>query len=299
MILGWAAVALSLITCCLWAYWGIVENFHEGWHSPKLGENLLGTLLYLAPMLITWAIALYAVLSPIGGGILYIGIGIIFSILFFSLWHPKEFVDILSWIPVVFILPAIGILFLLGRPRPKKTALRLVVILPLLTVIAFGVGPAWRVAARIDDGNREARLVEGNGVRLIWAPEGPGWPQKSESWEEAVRICRHLSEGGMTIESEPQDIWRLPTVEEAVRSMARHGQNCGGIWDPAAERARYKKKPDKESPLWDTTSRIIYWWTATEKDENNVYMIVYNGRVSVTSKDWKIGSLAFRAVKDH
>lgn len=292
------AVGLSLIVCCLWAFWGIIENFHEGWHSPKLGQNILGALRYLAPMFITLAISIYAILSPIGGGIIFIGIGVIFSIWFYTLWQPKEFIHILSWIPVVFILPAIGILHLFGRPQPKKMALLLVIALPLAAVVIFGIGPAWRVASRIDDGIRGARLVEGNGVRLIWAPAGPGWPKRSESWEKAVRICRFLSEDGKTIAADPLDIWRLPTVEEAVSSMARHGQNCGGIWDTVSARARYKKKPDKESPLWDTTSRIIYWWTSTEKDEDNVYMIVYNGRVVTTSKDWRVGSLSFRAVKE-
>ncbi len=298
IILGWVAVGSSLVVCCLWAYWGIVENFHEGWHSPTLWQNIKGTFLYLAPMFITMAISLYAVFSPLGGGLIFIGVGIIFGIWIFALWQPKELTAILSWIPVTGFLIAIGVLYLFGRPQPKKLAFRLVLALPLLVVIVFGIEPVWRVAGRIDDGIREARLVEGNGVRLIWAPAGPGWPRHSESWEQAKKICRHLSEDGKTITPEPKDIWRLPTVEEAVRSMARHGQNCGGVWDPISARAKYRKKPDKESPLWDTTSLIIYWWTATEKDENTVYMIVYNGHVVPTSKDWRIGSLGFRAVKE-
>jgi hypothetical protein len=170
--------------------------------------------------------------------------------------------------------------------------------LPLLVVIGFGIGPAIRVAGRVDDGFRGARLVEGNEVRLVWAPEGQGWPKKSESWEGAKRICRYLTEDGKSLASTPQNIWRLPTVDEAVRSMARHGKNCGGVWDPKNERAIYKITPDKESPLWDTTSQIIYWWTATEKDEDKVYSIVYDGGVWAIDKDWRIGSRAFRAVKE-
>jgi hypothetical protein len=75
-ILGWLAVSFSLVISCLWAFWGIVENFHEGWHMPSLGKNLLGLLLYLVPMFITMALSLYAIRSPIGGGILYVGMGI-------------------------------------------------------------------------------------------------------------------------------------------------------------------------------------------------------------------------------
>lgn len=90
----------------------------------------------------------------------------------------------------------------------------------------------------------------------------------------------------------------LPTVDEAVRSMARHGQNCGGAWDPKKERAKYETKPDKESPLWETTSQIIYWWTGTEKDKTTAYVVVYNGVVYSESKDFQIGSRSFRAVKE-
>ncbi len=47
-------------------------------------------------------------------------------------------------------------------------------------------------------------------------------------WEEAVRRCRHLTEEGTALADTPQDVWRLPIVEEAVRSMHRHGNNSGG-----------------------------------------------------------------------
>ena len=54
----------------------------------------------------------------------------------------------------------------------------------------------------------------------------------------------------------------------------------------------------KESPLWDTASPIIYWWTSTEEDEHTVYSIVYTGSVWEIDKDWRIGSRGFRAVKE-
>ena len=41
----------------------------------------------------------------------------------------------------------------------------------------------------------------------------------------------NLSADGSTIAPAPQAIWRLPTVAEAVRSMARHGQNSAGVWE--------------------------------------------------------------------
>jgi hypothetical protein len=59
-----------------------------------------------------------------------------------------------------------------------------------------------------------------------------------------------------------------------------------------------KTAEHKESPLWDPTSQIIYWWTSTEKDEDTVYTIVYKGRVWEIDKDWRIGNRSFRAVKE-
>ena len=52
------------------------------------------------------------------------------------------------------------------------------------------------------------------------APGGPGWPQEGVNWHEAVQTCQMLNQDGKSIGSEPQNIWRLPTVDEAVRSMA-------------------------------------------------------------------------------
>jgi hypothetical protein len=31
-ILGWIAVGFSIAISSVWAYWGISEAFHEGWH---------------------------------------------------------------------------------------------------------------------------------------------------------------------------------------------------------------------------------------------------------------------------
>ena len=64
----------------------------------------------------------------------------------------------------------------------------------------------------------------------------------------------------------PRDVWRLPTAEEAVRSMHFRGTNSGGSWDPERARATYRRAPDKESPLWDVHSKVIYWWTATRNN---------------------------------
>jgi hypothetical protein len=116
-------------------------------------------------------------------------------------------------------------------------------------------------------------------------------------WEEARRRCRHLTADGIALADTPQDIWHLPTVEEAVASLGRHGVNSGGAWDASAARASYRVMPDKESPMWDTHSQVIYWWTATEVEADRAYMVVYNGQVYPRLKSSRWDYLAFRAVK--
>ena len=111
-------------------------------------------------------------------------------------------------------------------------------------------------------------------------------------------MCRYLTADGKSIASTPQDIWRLPTVEEVVRSMTSHGTNCGGVWNPGQGDASYTTKPDKESPLWNPFSPIIYWWTSSEQDKKRAYSIDFNGKVYTRNKESNLGSEGFRAVRN-
>jgi hypothetical protein len=79
--------------------------------------------------------------------------------------------------------------------------------------------------------------------------------------------------------------------------MARRGQNSAGVWDAEMAEATYDITPDKESPLWNIHSQVIYWWTDTEVDEEQAYMIVYNGQVWPRSKQFGPDYLGFRCVK--
>lgn len=154
-----------------------------------------------------------------------------------------------------------------------------------------------RISGRVDDRKLETRVIEGNGITLVWAPDGPGWPRKGVSWDEAVMRCRQLVEDGTTLAQVPQNIWRLPTVEEAVRSMSRHGVNSAGVWDQQNKQASYQTRPDKESPLWNVHSQVIYWWTATEINDEQAFMIVYDGKVWPRRKRFGPDYLAYRCVK--
>nr|NIV28242.1 DUF1566 domain-containing protein [Anaerolineae bacterium] len=61
-IVGWIAVGLSTAITCFWAFWGIAENFHEGWYYESLLSNLgLMFAQYLSPMLIFLAVTLVSI----------------------------------------------------------------------------------------------------------------------------------------------------------------------------------------------------------------------------------------------
>jgi hypothetical protein len=279
------------VITCVWAFWGIIENFHEGWYFESIWLNLgMMFVQYLSPMLIFLSVTLISIFWPRLGG------GLHGQIALFAVWFFKAFSNAATFL---IILPLIGLgaMYWFGRPNPKRLAVYLVVGLPLLTLIVSGISPAARVSQRIDDGNLSARLVQGNGVALIWAPGGPGWPPEGGDWHYANHTCQYLSEDGLTVESLPENIWRLPTVDEAVRSMALHGQNSGGMWDAETGGATYKMTPDKETPLWNVHSQVIYWWTATEVDEEQAYIIAYDGKVWPRSKAFGPAYLGFRCVK--
>lgn len=290
-IVGWIAVGISTIVTCFWAFWGIVENFHEGWYYESLLSNVgLMLVQYLGPMLLFTGLTLISILWPrVGAGLhVLLALGVA--------WFFRASANAIA---LFFMVPLIGlgVLYWFGRPHPRKIALSVAVGLPILTLALSGIAPVVRVAQRMDDGNLQARLVRGNGVDLIWAPDGPGWPRAGADWYEAQQACESLGEDGLTLAAVPQQIWRLPTVDEAVRSMARHGQNSGGVWDAEMAEATYTVTPDKESPLWNVYSQVIYWWTATEADEEHAYIIVYDGEVWSRAKRFSPAYLGFRCVK--
>ncbi len=290
-IIGWIAVALSTLITCIWAFWGIIENFHEGWYYPSLWSNLgLMLLQYLSPMLLFMGVALVSIRWPRQGGALHVLLAL------FAAWFFKAFSNAATFL-VILPLVGIGALYGFGRPPPRGRAVALAVGLPVLTLIFFGIEPALRVSRRLNDGNLQTRVVRGNGVDLTWAPGGPGWPREGTNWHRAQLTCQYLSADGLTAAPSAQHIWRLPTVDEAVRSMARHGQNSGGVWDAQTATASYQTTPDKESPLWNVHSQVIYWWTAIEVDAERAYIVVYDGRVWPRAKDFGPAYLGFRCVR--
>lgn len=245
---------------------------------------------YLSPLLIFIALSQLSIFFPRVGSIAHASLGLLLPVLL------KQF----NFTFAVFItlpLLLLAVLYWFGRPQPRRAASATVIGLSIIALVICGLVPGVRVSGRINDNYLGVRLVNGNGIQLVWASEGPGWPRVGLNWNEAIRRCQYLDEDGQVIRDTPQNIWRLPTVEEAVRSMSRHGFNSGGLWDAQNINASYQIAPDKESPLWNIHSQIIYWWTATEIDDEDAYMIAYDGKVWPRRKRIHPAYLGFRCVK--
>ena len=127
-----------------------------------------------------------------------------------------------------------------------------------------------------------------------------GWFHESFFFNVGLMFVQYLSPMIIFVSALsdiPQNAWRLPTVEEAVRSMSRHGVNSGGTWNEQTRTATYRVRPDKESPLWNVRSQVIYWWTATEVDGERAYIVVYDGKVWQRRKRFAPATLGYRCVK--
>jgi len=190
---------------------------------------------------------------------------------------------------------------------------------------------------RTDDGDYGVRFISGNDVALIWAPRGPGWNAVKPgggylSWDElalygvppvgfgarpgdggrhatahdmaTTGLCRYLSADGLTLVTEPQDVWRLPTADEIVRSLVRHGENAGCTWDGRSGQAECGVPPDKETPLWDPDMFPPYYWSADEYDAESAWYVpytggsVWSGAIGSQPKSWGNVRHGYRCVRE-
>ena len=343
---GHIATGLVILTTTLWTFWGAAEMYYEGWGLP-----FPEPMRYLILGAVCLALTLVALTWPRIGGWLLIAIGGAFTAWWWRLAARRGWLN-LRWIlgtfPVSGLLLLTGVLFLLEdryrRQRraegwtPPKSWLRrnlryvLALGLPLLVIVAVSAYFAPILLTRVDDGDRGARLIEGNGVTLVWAPAGPGWNWKQPwggypSWDhlalygvppvgfgdkpgyedrhatqedmETTGLCRYLSEDGLTLRPVPQNIWRMPTTDEIVRSLVRHGENAGCTWDGRSKEADCDILPDKETPLWVPGWPAIYYWSADEYSEREAYYVSYNGKIiSHQPKSWGNPRHGYRCVRE-
>jgi hypothetical protein len=69
------------------------------------------------------------------------------------------------------------------------------------------------------------------------------------------------------------------------------------MWNPVTGQTSYATKPDKESPLWNPYSPIVYWWTSSQLSDSGAYSVDFNGKVYDRNKGSNMGSQGFRAVR--
>lgn len=289
---GWIAIIVSAFFANAWAFWGIMENFHEGWYHPHFWDNI--KMMFGQYLIIPIGFILLGSISlrwQKAGSVLHLILAV-YAYYFFGKMNAGLF---FISIPLI----GLALMYWFAYFQYKKIAKVLMIYLPLSLLLLIGFYQGYKVSGRYNDHNVESRLISGNGVELIWAPEGPGWPDNGTNWEEAKKICSYLSEDGKTLSHQELNIWRLPSLEEAVASQVYRGKNAGGIWNTNTKTATYVFRPDKESPLWNVHKKTIYWWTSTEVDSAHAYIIVYNGGVFPRNKKVYVGYLNFRAVKDN
>ncbi|MGD8821499.1 MAG: hypothetical protein PVG63_00215 [Anaerolineales bacterium] len=319
---GRAASLLMILLTALWSFWGIAEMYHEGWWGAWTNRlpYFVPILATMIPSLLAFRWPIVG-----GGLLLGIGLFVIFFFDFsvglmglsIALLGLAFLVDGLQKRRGA-QAPAPSSIW--WRRNWREI---LVIGLPALITIGVSVVMLPVVLTRVDDGDRGERLISGNGVTLVWAPLGPGWNWQQEwggypSWQalalyglppigldekpgyghtqdgtvfagqeemDRYNLCRYLNEEGDALLDTPQDIWHMPTTEELVRSLARHGQNAGCEWPvEVGHRADCDIQPDKESPLWAADMAPIYYWSADSFNQEDAYFVAYNGTVNTAYK---------------
>ena len=337
---GWIGISVIAVLNALWLYWGLGEAFYEGWGVPETPWYLFLTIA-AAAMLFS-VLAIY--LPYIGGGILVVA-GVVFAVWWLVPGLTQGLYTLSTVLGRLFLsagFTLVGVMFILdGRYNPRKRGekkpwlkkhLRLLIAIGVPIVIGLIVAGINlpTVLTRVDDGDRSARLIDGNDVALIWAPEGPGWNWKQDfggypSWDalasygigplgldadklgeahadEAVMaatgLCAYLDESGEVLMDEPQYIWRMPTVDEIAGSLALHNENAGCAWDGETGRLTCALNPDKETPLWAPDEQPVYYWTANAFDDEEAYFVSYTGYVNSQPKSWGNPRHGYRCVKE-
>jgi len=298
---GCLGFGMMVLLTTLWTFWGVAELFHEGWHY---GWGF--RLFYLAPGALCLALTLVALLWPRLGGWLLIGTGGLLGGLFAAHYVSRfglSFRLLGSALLPILGLAFIGGLFLLEHRWRREAApwwrFAVAVAVPLAVGAAIVAVNLPLALHRLDDGDYTARLIQGEGVTLVWAPLGPGWVVgHGVPWYESLAVCRHLSADGERLMERPQDVWRVPTTDELVRSLVRGGESAGCTWDGTLGPVTCRTRPNKETPLWIPSAEVIYYWSADEADGTHAYYVAYNGTVGVAEKDSSADYRGFRCVRE-
>ena len=103
---------------------------------------------------------------------------------------------------------------------------------------------------------------------------------------------------------QPQDIWRLPTTDEVVRSLVHCGESASCTWDGASAQAECIEQPNKDTPLWAPDEAPIYYWAADEYAAESAWYVPYTGglryggAIDHQLKHWGNTRHGFRCVRE-
>jgi hypothetical protein len=104
--------------------------------------------------------------------------------------------------------------------------------------------------------------------------------------------------------AEPQDVWRMPTTDEIVRSLVRRGASAGCTWDGESSHAECERQPNKDAPLWAPDEAPIYYWAADAFDEAKAWYVPYTGggryggMIDHQQKSWGNARHGYRCVRE-
>lgn len=333
---GIIAAVLMVGVTSMWTFWGSAEMVHEGWFGAwhqRLRYFIPGGATLLLTLSAIRFPRVGGLMMIIAGGLFTVWWARL-TLARSGDWGAVLVNLPLSGLIVVLGV----LFLLEGRRRARcgsglrRRWLVLAAAVPLIVSTVTLAAMLPRVLTRLDDGDRGARLIEYDDFAVVWAPDGPGWApgwgfdgghpswkqlalyglppvgfEPKEGWrdrdptlEDMARwgLPRYLSRDGTKLESEPVDVWRMPTVEELVRSLCSDGRPVGATWDGRSKRAHFDVEPEKETPLWAPDRSPIYMWAADEYDEDEAFWVSYNGWVQHQPKTWGNPRHGFRLVRD-
>ncbi len=133
-LVGWIGVLLVTMAASCWAFWGVLEAFHEGWCRPFLWMRLLQLAAYLAPATLLCLMAALGIRWPRLGAVVFVLVGVTLAGLMFvdGAKFALEVTLCLTGLPML-----VGLLFFLGRPRPKAAAYAVALGIPFIILLGL------------------------------------------------------------------------------------------------------------------------------------------------------------------
>ena len=335
---GWLVSVLMILMAWLWTFWGTSEMYHEGWWGQWYNRfpYLLPVMVTALPALISFSypviggsllvlVGLFALfffksgVVIIGAIIVFIGAGFIIDAVIkraivvsaedISWWQQywRQALLLAGSCTIFLGVSVYNLPIVLSRKDDFIRSARLIEG-NHVSLIWAPAGPGWNLKQPWG-GYPSWESLALYGVPPLGFEGKPGQSQTSDVSETGIfasvdemahtNVCLFLNEDGTMLEDTIQRIWRMPTTDEVVRSLVRHGQNAGCQWQGTyAQTALCDVLPDKESPLWATDLPVIYYWTADEENNRNGVFVAYNGMVNATYKKGGNPRHGYRCVKD-